>query len=153
MAIIKGMLVRLKSSGYNWAGTDDRLYIGVFGRGGGREFPMDVKGFDDFEEGTDVRYWLGTVWDGSALTGARKPWQSQPVGGWNEPSYEHIDLDKVDYVYLRKQSINNDDDAYSLDEVEVTLYGDSPVKKTFRHTGIIGLANEYGQRVWLRELD
>ncbi len=153
MSNIKGLVIRLKSAGYNWGGTNDHLYIGIFGRGGGREFPMDVKGFDDFEEGTDVKYWLGTVWEGSKLTGAKKPWQSQQAGGWNEPSYEKIDFEKVDYVYLRKQSVDSNDDEYSLSEVDVTLYADSPVKKTFRHRGTLGLANEYGQQVWLREVD
>ena len=153
MAIIKGMLVRLTSSPYNWAGTDDHLYVGVFGTGGGREFPLDVKGFDDFEEGTDVKYWLGTVWDGAALTGAKKPWQSQTASGWNQPSYDKIDMDKVDYIYLRKQSVEKNDDAFSLTLVEVILYGDSPTKRIFRHTGEIGMAAEYGQRVWLREVE
>ncbi len=151
MGVIKGMVVRLRGSSYNWAGTDDQLYVGVVGRGGGREFPMDVHGFDDFEQGTDVKYWLGTVWEGGALTGAKKPWQSEPPGGWNTPEYDAVDIQKVDYVYLRKQSVDKDDDAYSLDEVEVTLYSDSPVKRRFFHNRQVGLANEYGQRIWLRE--
>lgn len=154
MSHIRGLVVRLKTENRSWAGTDDHIYLGIVGKGGGREFPLDVNGFDDFEEGTDIKYWLGTVWDGAALTGAKKPNQSQPDSGrWNDPAVDNINLNQVDYVYLRKGGTrqSDNDDAYMMDEVEATLYGSSPNKRTFRSTVDIGLANEYGLQVWLQE--
>lgn len=147
MAKIKGMVVKLKTKTGAYSGTDDHIYVGVFGKQGGSEFPLDVRGFDDFETGT-VKYWLGTVWDGSVLQGAKNPFKAF---SWNDPETRYIDMDKVDYVYLRKQSHTADDDAWKMDEVEVTLYGPKSQKRTFHKTGDIWLANEYGLQVYLKE--
>lgn len=151
MSEIKGIFVELKTKGGKWTGTDDQIYIGVIGKGGGSEFPLGVRGFDDFESGSNVKYWLGDVWEGSALAGARRPYEA---GGWNDPEVRHINLEKVDYVYLRKASHagNDEDDKWKMDNVEVTLYGpESPMKRTFFKTGDIWLANEYGLQMWLKE--
>ncbi len=158
MSGVKGLVVRLKTASIRkWAGTDDPIYIGVVGKGGGREFALDVEGFNDFEKGTDVKYWFGTVWEGDVLVGAKKPYHSDADADtrrWNMPSHDDIELDLVDYVYLRKASFLKDrqDDRYLLNEVEVTLYASSPSKRTFRRT-TIALANEFGLQVWLPELD
>jgi len=150
MAELKGILVRLKTKRERDAGTDDAIYVGIMGKGGGSEFPLDVRDFDDWEEGSDVKYWFGDVWEGSALSGAKRPWGATR---WNHPGIRYIDLDKVDYVYLRKQSTKGGrgDDAWKMDEVEVTLYGPSPQKRTFWKTGDIWLGNEYGLWVYLKE--
>jgi len=147
MANIKGMVVVLKTKTGSYTGTDNHIYVGLGGKQGGSEFPLDVRGFDDFEAGT-VRYWLGDVWDGTALSGARNPYSSST---WNDPEKRYIDLERVDYVYLRKQSYTKDDDKWKMDSVEVTLYGPSPTKRSFHKTGDIWLANEYGLQVYLKE--
>ena len=156
MTLIEGIVVRLKTQDARWAGTDDHLYIGVVGTGGGGEFPLDVRGFDDFERGDDVTYWFGDVWDGLVLTGARNPYlsQDQTSAGWNDPGRRGIDLDKVDFVYLRKASHRGGDrdDRWGMDLVEVTLYGPaSPLRRTYGKTGNIWLANEAGLEVYLKE--
>lgn len=151
MSYMKGMWVRLRTQYFRDAGTDDHIYVGVFGKGGGSEFPLDVHGFDDFEEGDEIKYWYGDVWEATALQGARQPFGAQ---GWNHPAIRRINLDKVDYVYLRKQSVHSrdDDDAWRMDHVEVRLYGEaSPQKRTFRKVTDIWLANEHGHQVWLIE--
>ena len=152
MADIQGMIVKLKTKNHNGAGTDEHIYVGVFGKDGGSEFALDTAGFNDFEQGSDVKYWLGDVWDGAALTGAKEPYGS---ANWNHPKKRYIDLEKVDYVYLRKaadKSKGHEDDAWKMDSVEVTLYGSrSPIKRVFHKTGDIWLANEYGLQVWLKE--
>lgn len=151
MANIKGILVRLKTENEGGAGTDDHIYVGVVGKQGGSEFPLDVRGFNDFEKGTDVKYWYGDVWEGGVLAGAVRPYAA---GGWNDPEYRYIDLDAVDYVYLRKHSHKggDEDDAWKLDFVEVTLYGaSSPDKRTFSKSADLWLANEYGLQVYLKE--
>lgn len=150
MADIKGMFVSLKTDSSRHSGTDDHIYVGVFGTGGGSEFPLDVRGFNDFESGT-VNYWFGDVWEGAILDGAKNPYEAF---GKNDPEGREIDLDGIDYVYLRKHSHSggDDDDAWKMDEVEVRLYGSgAPDKRTFRKTGDIWLSNETGLQVWLTE--
>ncbi len=147
---VQGMLVTVKTSSFRGAGTDEYVYVGLVGRGGGSEFPLDVQGFDDLEEGTRVKYWFGDVWEGHLLSGAKRPFEAQT---WNDPAWRHIDLDKIDYVYLRKQSTKprTEDDAWRMDEVEVRIYGPRPRRRVFRKTGDIWLGNEYGQIVYLHE--
>ncbi|UCE74632.1 MAG: hypothetical protein JSV56_02735 [Methanomassiliicoccales archaeon] len=150
MTALKGILVRLKTKKESGAGTDDHIYIGIVGSGGGGEFPLDVIGFKNFQEGSKVKYWFGDVWEGIALKEAKNPFQANR---WNNPSYRHIDLDKVDYVYLRKHSHKGgiDDDAWKMESVQVTLYGPKPKKRTYYLRGDLWLANEYGLQVWLEE--
>jgi hypothetical protein len=151
MSDVRGILVELVTENEKYAGTDDHIYIGVVGDGGGREFPLDVRGFNDFERGKNVKYWLGDVWDGNVLAGAKNPYQSQ--GGWNDPDKWRIELEDVDQVYVRKGGTRSGgaDDAYKMDRVEVTLYGASPISRTFSRSTDIWLANEYGLQVWLPE--
>lgn len=151
MSHVRGMVVRLKTKNESYAGTDDHIYIGVVGTDGGREFPLDVRGFNDFEPGTDVKYWLGDVWDGGVLSNAKNPYQAH---AWNDPELWRIEMDQVNQVYVRKGGTRTggQDNAYKMDEVEVTLYGaTSPNKRTFERTTDIWLANEYGLQVWLPE--
>ncbi len=150
MGALKGMLIRMKTKDEPGAGTKDNMYVGVVGSGGGSEFPLDVPGFKEFDKGSDIKYWFGDVWDGVALKDARNPFQAHK---WNDPEHRLIDIEKVDYVYIRKHSAKEgvDDDAWKMDEVEVILYGDTPEKRTFFKGGDIWLANEYGLQVWLRE--
>ncbi len=151
MSTLSGMLIKLKTDKESGAGTNDPIYIGVVGSGGGSEFPLDVMGFKDFEKGSDVKYWLGDVWEGVALKDAKNPFQAHK---WNNPDIRDIDLDKVDYVYLRKHSSKGGvgDDAWKMESVEVTLYGQEPSKRTFYKKGNLWLANEYGLQVWLKEV-
>ena len=150
MTHVRGMVIRLRTENEKYAGTDDHIYIGVVGTAGGREFPLDVRRFNDFERGTDVKYWLGDVWDGSVLSNARNPYEAHD---WNDPEKWRIEMDDVNQVYVRKggTGTGRDDDAYKMDEVEVILYGASPNRRTFSRTTDIWLANEYGLQVWLPE--
>ncbi|UCE73028.1 MAG: hypothetical protein JSV56_08285 [Methanomassiliicoccales archaeon] len=150
MTALKGMLVRLKTKAEPSAGTDDHIYIGVMGSGGGGEFPLDVPGFDDFKEGSDIKYWFGDIWEGVALKNAKNPFQAHK---WNDPKYRNIEMDKIEYVYLRKHSHRggSDDDAWKMESVEVTLYGPKPIKRIFHKVGDVWLANEFGLQVWLKE--
>jgi len=150
---LRGIVVRLCTGLGRRSGTDDMLYVGVCGTRGGREFPLDVPWFDDFERRSRVKYALGAVWDEAALAGAREPAQSK--GGWNDPALAYIGFDAIDRVYLRKQTgrRRGDDDAYELDEVEVVLYGEAPAVRTFRCQTAVWLGVEYGATVWVPEVD
>ncbi|MAE95327.1 MAG: hypothetical protein CL910_11755 [Deltaproteobacteria bacterium] len=149
---LRGMVVQLNTGTARQAGTDDALYIGISGTAGGREFPLDVAWFDDFERRSRVKYVLGEVWEGDALAGARDPKMAR--SGWNDPSLFYVGFDAIDRVYLRKQSGRGerDDDAYELDEVEVRLYAESPRKRIFRCNTGIWLGTVYGTQVWLPEV-
>ena len=176
MSEIQGIAVRLKTSDREWAGTDYILYIGIVGRGGGREFPLKVPEIDDFVAGTDVTYQFGTVWEAAAVAGAKRPFSSggRSEGRWNDPTLDRIELDLVDYVYLRIQSevqtllrqLQRDTgghwqvtaagltpllDDYAMAELVVTLHGPEPNKRIFRTTQEVGLGWQYGLQVWLRE--
>ena len=48
MPHIRGMKVELHTHYNPFSGTDDHIYIGVYGTDGGREFPLDAPG-DDFD--------------------------------------------------------------------------------------------------------
>jgi hypothetical protein len=149
---LRGIVVRLKTGAAKYAGTDDPLFLGVSGSAGGREFPLDVRWFDDAERGSDVRYALGDVWDEAAVLGARRPEESQ--AGWNDPKLAYVGFEGIDRVYLRKHAGRrpSDDDAYQLDLIEVTLYGDAGRRRTFRCTTALWLGLNYGLQAWLPEV-
>ena len=94
VSYLRGMLVQLNTGLGRHSGTDDPLYVGVAGTGGGREFPLDVRWFDDFERRSRVKYVLGDVWDADAVLGARSPGRSK--GDWNDPSLFYIEFEKID---------------------------------------------------------
>jgi len=144
---LRGMTVRVKTGMSKYAGTDDYMYIGVSGTEGGREFPLDVKWFDDFERGSEVNYALGDVWDEEALVGARRPRMGET--DWNDPKLFYVGIDGIDRVYLRKHSGRDDD--YQLDRIEVVLYGDDRTRRTFTSATAVWLGLRYGLQVWIPE--
>ena len=153
MSTLRGMVVQLNTGLGRHSGTDDALYVGIAGTQGGREFPLDVKWFDDFERRSRVKYSLGEVWDESSLVGARQPKMAK--ANWNDPTLFYIGFQEIDRVFLRKQTGRRraDDDAYELDEVEVVLFGSEPEKRVFRCNTAIWLGIEYGSTVWIPEVE
>jgi hypothetical protein len=147
------MVVRLHTGTGRHSGTDDMIYVGVAGSRGGREFPLDVAWFDDFERRSRVKYALGEIWDEDLLAGARQPKHAR--ADWNDPSQMAVGLDGIDRVYLRKQGGRRaaDDDAWELDEAEVVLLGPAPRRRVFRSRGAVWLGVAYGLTVWLAEED
>jgi len=147
------MVVQLNTGLGKHSGTDDPLYVGVTGTGGGREFPLDVRWFDDFERRSRIKYVLGEVWDAEATAGAKSPTRSK--GDWNDPALFYIEFGKIDRLYLRKHPGrgHTDDDAYEMDEIMVSLYGEPPRKRVFRSGTAIWLGVEYGLQVWIPEVD
>lgn len=152
MGNVVGIRVKLKTKQQGGAGTDDAMYLGVFGKGGGSEFPFDVPGFDDFKAGDEIIYEWGDIWN------LPNPLALHPTGsqGNNKPVLRYIVLEDVDYVYLRKASHKpkDDDDAWKLDNVRVELYGadfQGQEWRWFEKSADIWLGNEYGHQVWLKE--
>jgi hypothetical protein len=156
MAPIKGMQVDLITHGDADSGTDDEVYIGFFGTGGGREFPLSVTGFEDFETGSQVRYVLGGE-PAPVPTIAQRPDRSKP-GQDNDPGRLEVELASVQYVYIRKAGYHtaDDDDAFKVQSVVVILYGlPGTGGRTFSLTSRQGvwLGHEHGHTAWLRDIE
>jgi hypothetical protein len=85
------------------------------------------------------------------------PRESKP-GRVNDPAFMPLELEQVNFVYLRKQGDNttDGDDAYRLKDLDVVLYGpSSPTKRTFRlrrRSEGPWLANENGHVVYLAQV-
>lgn len=154
MVQLTGMQVILNTSSSNEAGTDSHIYIGVIGKGGGREFAL-ASPKEDFVTGDQEQFALGFIYEPVINGDTKFPKLSQP-GKNNDPAFYPLDMDRVDYVYLRKQGneTEEDDDAYRLKDVKVVLYGPAaPSKKTF--VSVINdplwIANEHGHVIYLQE--
>ena len=149
MVNIKGVLLKLKSENEHKVDNDDRFYVGVCGRGKAREFHLDVYGHDDFNAGADVECKFGDVWEDDLRANAEEP---HKVGSSNNIRVSHVDLDKVNRVYLRKQSHSGGDNAWNLSGAEVALYGSdsSQIRKIYKGDDF-GLLLEHGLKVWLKE--
>ncbi len=154
MAAILGMVVNLVTFNSEDAGTDDEIYIGMWGNAGGREFPLSSKDHDDFERGADDLYVLGA----DPGFGFRRSERAAP-GEANDPALVPIDLDSIQYVYVRKQAYgqNDDDDAWRLKRVIVLLYDANtlplPRSRLFFLDVEKGMwfGNEHGHQAWLTE--
>ena len=151
MSWLKGIVVRLKTGSAKFAGTDDLLFLGVSGSDGGREFPLEVRSFDDAERLSEVKYVLGAVWDLQALPGARQPRFAEKE--WNDPALFYIGFESIDRVYLRKQAGRRPaaDDAWQLDEIEIALYGETGRRRVFFSNTAVWLGLRYGLQVWIPE--
>jgi hypothetical protein len=156
MPQLTGMAATLTTAGDDEAGTNDHIYIGAFGTGGGREFPL-ASPDEDFETGVQ-KFALGDIWEGGVITSTTSfPNRSKP-GEDNDPALVPVDVDRVSFVYLRKQGgiKEDDDDAYKLQEARVVLYGPAqPSKRVFLFS--IGnnrsawMGNEHGLVIYLQE--
>ena len=155
MAVL-GMVVNLKTLNSEDAGTDDEIYIGYWGTRGGREFPLSSKNHDDFERGADDFYIIGV--DPGFGFPLHRSERSAP-GEANDPALVPIDLDSIQYVYVRKQAYGTgqDDNAWRLESVIVLLYDDATVPLTqsrlFSLSAPKGMwfGNEHGHQAWLSE--
>lgn len=146
MSKITGIFVSLTTANPWWAGTNDHLYLGVVGTVGGREFALDVEGFDDFEEGTIVTYSIGPD---AAVFGGK-----HPATAATALAEMTICQPNVTHVYLRKQGdrTHKGDDAWRLHSAFVYLIA-SASTRVFASTGRATLGNEYGLHLWLAETD
>ena len=155
MAIL-GMIVDLQTFDSEDAGTDDEIYIGLWGTGGGREFPLSSKDHEDFERNAEDFYVIG-VDPGFGFPLIRSD-RSAP-GEENDPALVPIDLNSIQYVYIRKQAYGQggDDDAWRLESVIVLLYDQDTLPLTqsrlfvlFAQKGM-WFGNEHGHQAWLSE--
>ncbi|MDN5872528.1 MAG: hypothetical protein L0H73_17685 [Nitrococcus sp.] len=159
MSHIRGILVYLVTHQDSDSGTDDWIYLGLWGTDGGREFPLASDQIDDFETSSARYYHLGRVPPGELPSDAVRPHQTAP-GEANDPEPLDIELNSVQHVYLRKAeygSYPDGDNAYKLGYVYVALYGVSErPARTFNllipENKGLWLANGNGHRAWLKPI-
>jgi hypothetical protein len=146
MSAINGIFVSIQTSNVPWAGTNDHMYLGVVGTVGGREFALNVEGFNDFEEGTIVTYSIGP---GAAVFNGKIP--ATAAAALDEML---ICQPNVTHVYLRKQGDRTfkGDDAWRLSNAVVYLIANGDPTRVFQSTGPATLGNEYGLQLWLGEI-
>ena len=153
MAQLTGIAITLKTADDD-PGIEPRLYIGVVGEGGGREFPLNSE-HQDFLPGEEEKFVLGSIWEGGFIDSATKSPLQSLSGKNNDPAFVPLDLDSVRFVYLRKQ---DHDYAYKLQLLRVVLYGPTdPSKRAFIFANLydknsLWLGSEHGQMVYLQEV-
>jgi hypothetical protein len=157
MAIL-GIFLDLHTFDGKDAGTDDEIYLGMWGKAGGREFPLSSSSIDDFERGSDVAYLLGLDL-GFGFTPVH-PDRSKPAQA-NDPARVPIDLHSIEYVYLRKQAYGTGagDDTWQIQSITVLMYEAETLPfqpNEYRMFYLIApkglwLGNEHGHQVWLTE--
>jgi hypothetical protein len=159
MAAFTGMLAQVATFNDENAETDDEVYLGMWGKAGGREFPLSSSPYTkNFQRGVETEYQLGVNVIGQSAVYSD---HSAP-GEQNDPAGIPIDLSSIDYVYLRKQAYGTggDDDAWHLLRAIVVIY-DTQTYPTqpgsqYREFSVhppngVWLANEFGHQVWLTE--
>ena len=146
---IRGVSLKLESENEHKVDKDDCFYVGVCGKGKAREIHLDVYGYDDFNAVTNVKRGFGDVWEEDVRTNAKELFK---VSSFSDTENRHIDLDKVNRVYLRKQNHSGKGNVWKLNGAEVTLYGpNNSQKRKIYKSKDCGLALEYGLKVWLKE--
>ena len=154
MAAIKGIDVQVIVGSGALLGSRDPLYIGVYGKKGGREFAFNLPPNTLNSPGQVARFRFGA---GCCTSPADI--LIDPCG---QLKLDDIDLDSVDYVYVRKLSrlmtggnagSTNiaDDDKLELDKAVVTLCDSTGNMRRFRKTAPMFFAYECGLQHWLPE--
>jgi hypothetical protein len=168
VSLLTGVFISLRTSDKEGSGTNDNIYLGVEGTGGGREFLLDVSSpsdFDDFEKGSEVYYNLGGVsfaqiqtlvgeFEIPSTAGFLVPDETFQ-GGINDPAQLPINFQRIDRVYLRKMGdrVHREDDALILGSIAVWIYSDEGERRKFYYNREFRLGSEFGLQVWLRPVE
>jgi len=153
MPNIIGIKVRAATAGGWWSDTNDAVYVGVYGTQGGREFRIDVENFSEFATPNSLQtFSLGQICcrDGSELSVLLSTGKSI-----NDPAAIPLDMDSVQFVYLRKEEHHTalSDDWLILDLAEVLLCDDSGSLRRFRQNRQMHFWYESGLQHWLPEVE
>lgn len=151
MSAIKGIIVDISTASDWWSPTSDALFLGIYGKSGGREFRLNGEAQI---ASTDEEF---TLVLGNPCCPVANPIQVQysNPGEDNHPLLNPIEQSHVDYVYLRKEtadSTSTNDDFLALDLVSVLLCDVDGQLRRFRKGGELNFADEVGLKHWLREV-
>jgi hypothetical protein len=115
--------------------------------GRGREFNLNVSGFNDYEPGSKINYEIGEVsaFDPSGPEKTPHEATSALMGG------NRIEQRSVTHVYLRKHGRydQSEDDAWKLGSARVWLMNRVDPARVFTARGPLTLSIEDGLQVWL----
>jgi len=161
MAIFQ-FYVRIKTGTGDDADTDDRMFLGIFGKAGGREFAINSDE-NDFQSGDNVSFTYGnplsmTSIDPVLVNPIEAVDSGRNTGEFNDPELLPLSLDLIEYVYVRKAGarLQTDDNRFELEEAEAKFWdftGGVKTVRTFRFSppSPLFLGNESGLQVWLVE--
>ncbi len=154
MGTLRDISVKIEVASIPWSPSVDPVYLGVYGKEtGGREFAIDVKGYKEFDkEGKVVRFALGS---GCCPEKTDLQVKASTGGGHNDPEVDNIDLEDVEYVYLRKLLRDTEaaDDRLVLSSIDVLMFDDKGSLRRFKKDGELYFAHEAGVQHWLVEDD
>lgn len=155
MSNIKGIDLEVTVGSIPNAGTKDPLYIGIYGKNGGREFAFNIPPGNILNANQVVRFRFG---EGCCISDK----DIIVLKECNSPKLETINLDDIEYVYIRKisrlnagsnDSGNNwtDDDLLQLHKAVVSICDTTGNIRRFKKTTRMFFAYECGLQHWLTE--
>lgn len=154
MASIKGIDIELTVGSIADAGTKDPLYIGIYGKNGGREYAFNFPPQTTGNTGS-IRFRFG---DGCCKRDNDIIISKECCN----LKLDSLQLKNVEYVYIRKHSrqtegpntsgnLTTDDDLLLLKTAVVTLCDDTGDMRRFKKTTDMYYAYECGLTHWLPE--
>jgi hypothetical protein len=149
---MNGIYVEATISGGFWSDTKDPIYLGVYGKNGGREFALQVDGESPFtNDGATVKLILGQACCNK--TGIQVD-NSTGLNA-NSPSLNPMNLNDIEYVYFRKYEgeTNSTDDWAEFSKITVLFCDSSENLLRFNKSGRIHFARETGLQHWLSKID
>ncbi|HEY0413277.1 MAG TPA: hypothetical protein VGD66_09050 [Allosphingosinicella sp.] len=152
MGNVKGVRIDLRIAPQSWASSSDKVFLGLHGSNGGREFRLDGD-LNLGNPGDERKLVLGM-----SCCDAPGYQQVQYSTGMadNDPLLAPIDLGSVRYVYVRKETADTtvvNDDVLSLSSVTVLLCDAEGAVRRFAKRGKINFSDETGLQHWLGEVE
>lgn len=156
MAIIKGVRVAMDIQATGDSRSQDALFLGVVCANGGREFPLhqtQTHGEAYMQDGNKVRIRFGDIDNVTDNRTLRYRGIGGAAGEPNDPALSGLDFDAVSQVYIRKAGTRtrSSDDFLRLDVLRAELESEEGGVRKYVVPGVVELANERGEQVWLRE--
>ncbi len=152
---VSGVNIDITVGSGSWADSKDPIYLGVYGKNGGREFPLQVNGDSPINTiGATINLVLGTSCCNKEGVNYLQIDNSQNLSH-NDPLLNPIELEDIEYVYLRKYGgqYASSDDFGELSEVSVLFCDNLGNVIRYRKEGRIHFAKEAGLQHWLVETD
>lgn len=154
--MIRGIKVELKIAPGNLSKTFETLYLGVYGKHGGREFALDVAGINELSTPDQVvflKLGQGCCSNDSDLEVSGGP--------CNTPINYPLELGDIEYVYLRKMQTTRRiksktettyrDDSLRLSYAKVLLCDAHGNNRKFAQDHAMSFSFNCGEQHWLEE--
>jgi len=156
--MITGISVEIKVGPVAYAPSKDPIYLGIYGKNGGREYALDVDNYDELDSPNKIlKLKLGNGC--CPQEGELQVRHSITSGGSNNPNIYPLEVEDVEYVYLRKyqraqensSNQNHHDDLLELSNVKVKLCDSHGGIRKFEKDIKMFFGYECGVQHWLVE--